>query len=59
MRKIKRRAKKLIWPNPLLGMNEYQPLTHGIRAAPPLIDVFLSDHNLESLLQLKTHLTDV
>lgn len=57
--KIKRRAKKLIWLNPLLGMNDYQPLARGIQAALPLIDVFLSAHNLESLLLLETHLTDV
>jgi uncharacterized protein len=53
---IKRRVRKLIWLNPLLGMAEYQPITRGMNAALPYIDVFVPAHNLESLLQLETHL---
>ncbi len=53
---IKRRARKLIWLNPLLGMEDYQPLTRGMNVALPYIDVFAPAHNLESLLQLERHL---
>jgi uncharacterized protein with von Willebrand factor type A (vWA) domain len=53
---IKRRVRKLIWLNPLLGMTDYQPVTRGMSAALPWIDVFASAHNLESLLELETHL---
>lgn len=53
---IKRRARKLIWLNPLLGMSDYQPLTRGMTAALPLIDVFAPAHNLESLLALERYL---
>jgi len=53
---IKRRVRKLIWLNPLLGMAEYQPITRGMSAALPYIDVFAPAHNLESLLDLETHL---
>ncbi len=53
---IQRRVRKLIWLNPLLGMADYQPLTRGMSAALPHIDVFASAHNLESLLQLENHL---
>ena len=53
---IKRRVRKLIWLNPLLGMADYQPITRGMSAALPYIDVFAPAHNLESLLDLETHL---
>ncbi|MFI5106822.1 MAG: VWA domain-containing protein, partial [Terriglobales bacterium] len=54
---IKRRVRKIIWLNPLLGMAEYQPVTRGMSAALPFIDVFAAAHNLESLLALERHLT--
>jgi uncharacterized protein with von Willebrand factor type A (vWA) domain len=54
---IKRRVRKLIWLNPLLGMADYQPITRGMSAALPYIDVFAPAHNLESLLNLEAHLS--
>jgi uncharacterized protein with von Willebrand factor type A (vWA) domain len=57
--RIRRRVRKLIWLNPLLGMEGYRPLTRGIRAALPLVDAFLPAHNLESLLRLENHLRHV
>ena len=53
---IKARVRKLIWLNPLLGMRDYQPVTRGMSAALPHIDVFAPAHNLESLLALERHL---
>jgi len=53
---IKARVRKLIWLNPLLGMRDYQPVTRGMSAALPYIDVFAPGHNLESLLSLERHL---
>lgn len=53
---IKRRVRKMIWLNPLLGMTDYQPITRGMSAALPYIDVFAPAHNLESLLNLEMHL---
>lgn len=54
---IKRRVRKLIWLNPLLGMTDYQPITRGMSAVLPYIDVFAPAHNLESLLNLEMHLS--
>ncbi|MBV8175244.1 MAG: VWA domain-containing protein [Verrucomicrobia bacterium] len=54
--KIKRRVSRLIWLNPLLGLEEYEPVTRGMTAARPYIDVFAPAHNLESLLALERHL---
>ena len=50
---IHRRAKRVIWLNPLKGMKDYQPLARGMQAALPSIDDFSSAHNLESLLELE------
>jgi uncharacterized protein with von Willebrand factor type A (vWA) domain len=56
LRLIKRRVRTVIWLNPLLGLREYQPVTQGMSAALPYIDVFAPAHNLESLLALEKHL---
>jgi len=56
LKKIRRRVAKLIWLNPLLGLEDYQPVTRGISAALPFIDVFAPAHNLQSLLALEEHL---
>ncbi|MCZ6676717.1 MAG: VWA domain-containing protein [Candidatus Poribacteria bacterium] len=50
-------AYKLIWLNPLLGADGYQPICRGIRTALPYVDYFLPAHNLESLVQLTKVLT--
>jgi uncharacterized protein len=56
MRAARRRAFKVLWLNPLLGLKDYQPLTRGMAAALPYVDVFAPAHNLESLLALERHL---
>jgi uncharacterized protein len=56
IRKIKNRVMKLVWLNPLLGLEDYKPVTRGISAALPFIDVFAPAHNLQSLLALEEHL---
>jgi len=54
--RLKRRAGKLIWLNPLLASHEYRPLTRGMQAALPHLDLFAPLHNLESLRALERHL---
>jgi uncharacterized protein with von Willebrand factor type A (vWA) domain len=53
---IHRRARRVVWLNPLLGTPGYEPLTRGMQAALPHIDVFAPAHDLESLAQLAQHL---
>ena len=53
--KMKHRAKKIIWLNPLLGISGYEPLTQGMAAAKPFADALIPAHNLESLLQLERY----
>jgi uncharacterized protein with von Willebrand factor type A (vWA) domain len=53
---IRRASRLLIWLNPLLGMEDYRPLTRGMSAALPYVDVFAPAHNLAGLLELEHHL---
>jgi uncharacterized protein with von Willebrand factor type A (vWA) domain len=55
--RIKRRAARVIWLNPLLGNPSYEPLTRGMAAALPLVDHFASAHNLTSLKELASKLS--
>jgi len=52
MQDIKRRCKKIIWLNPLLASENYEPLCKGMQAALPYLDLFLSVHNVNSLVTL-------
>jgi len=52
MRALKRRCRKIIWLNPLLASEHYEPLCKGMQAALPYLDLFLSVHNLNSLVAL-------
>jgi uncharacterized protein len=56
MRRAKQRAQKVLWLNPLLGLKDYQPVTRGMAAALPYVDVFAPANNLESLLALERYL---
>lgn len=56
MHALKRRCYRLIWLNPLLGNEGYQPRVAGMAAAMPFIDDFLPIHNLQSLRALSDHL---
>jgi uncharacterized protein len=56
MARLHRLCHRLIWLNPLLGSEQYQPLTRGMQAALGSIDDFLPVHNLASLEALAAHL---
>ena len=49
MKRLRRKARKLIWLNPLLGTPEYQPLCQGMRTALPYIDYFIPASTLKGL----------
>ncbi|MFK7846572.1 MAG: VWA domain-containing protein [Rhodothermales bacterium] len=52
MYRLKRSCHRLIWLNPLMGYEQYEPLTQGMQAALPYVDNLLSVHNLLSLEHL-------
>lgn len=53
---LRRRAGRIIWLNPLLGSADYAPVTRGMQAALPFINVFAPAHDLASLRSLEPHL---
>ena len=53
---LQRRAGRVIWLNPLLGSGDYTPVTRGMQAAMPFINVFAPAHDLASLRALEPHL---
>ena len=58
VQKIRLRSRKLVWLNPLKGMQGYEPIQRGMQAALPAIHHFGTAHNFESLMQLENILTD-
>ena len=52
MQGIRKKVRKIIWLNPLLGEPEYAPICRGMQAALPFADHFGAAHNLESLEKL-------
>ena len=46
---LRRSAHRLVWLNPLIGSEGYQPLTRGMAAALPYCDDFLAAHNVQAL----------
>jgi uncharacterized protein len=59
IQQIRRRTKRLIWLNPLKGMENYSPEARGMKEALPYIDTFRSAHSLNSLLELEDFLMNV
>jgi uncharacterized protein len=49
MGRLHRLAYQVIWINPRLAGDSYQPLAGGIVAAGPYVDHFLSGHSLEAM----------
>jgi uncharacterized protein with von Willebrand factor type A (vWA) domain len=56
MRRLRRRCRRIIWLNPLIGWRDYSPASRGMQAALPYIDLFAPAHNLESLAAIERHL---
>jgi uncharacterized protein with von Willebrand factor type A (vWA) domain len=46
--RLQRSCHRLIWLNPLIGTQDYQPLTRGLVAALPHVDDFLPARSLTS-----------
>jgi uncharacterized protein with von Willebrand factor type A (vWA) domain len=56
VRRLQRRCHRLIWLNPLLGRETYQPRVGGMQAALAYVDDFLPIHNFQSLEALAQRL---
>ena len=54
--RLQRSCHRLIWLNPLIGTEDYAPLTRGLVAALPFVDDFLPARTLRNLSDLALHL---
>jgi uncharacterized protein with von Willebrand factor type A (vWA) domain len=53
MRDLRKRCRRIVWLNPLLGWRGYEPVSAGMTAALPYVAIFAPAHNLESLEALE------
>ena len=56
MVRLRRRARRVVWLNPMLGWTGYEPLTRTMRAVLPYVDHFAPAHSLDALAALETEL---
>jgi len=52
MERLHKSCRRLIWLNPLLRYEGFEPRPAGVRAMLPHVDAFLPAHNVESLVDL-------
>ena len=57
--RLHRSCKRLIWLNPLLRYEQFEPKAKGIQAILPHVDEFRPIHNLESLTELTRSLSNI
>lgn len=57
MERLRKSCRRLIWLNPLLRYEGFQPKSLGVQAMLPHVDAFRSVHNLDSLAELAEALT--
>jgi uncharacterized protein with von Willebrand factor type A (vWA) domain len=56
MAALRRRARRIVWLNPMMGWKDYAPVAGGMQAALPYVDLFAPAHNLASLAALEPYL---
>jgi len=56
MARLRRRCRRIVWLNPMIGWEGYEPATAGMQAALPHVDLFAPAHNLDSLAALEPYL---
>jgi uncharacterized protein len=53
LKRLRGRARRLVWLNPLLGWKDYAPVARAMAAALDHIDCFATAHSLASLAELE------
>ncbi len=56
LKRLKRRARRLVWLNPLLGWKDYAPVARAMAVALDYVDCFATAHSLASLAALEDEL---
>ncbi|MBL8581610.1 MAG: VWA domain-containing protein, partial [Rhizobiaceae bacterium] len=52
MERLQKSCRRLIWLNPLLRFDGFEPRARGVRAMLPYVDEFRAVHNLNALADL-------
>jgi uncharacterized protein with von Willebrand factor type A (vWA) domain len=52
MTRLRRRARQIIWLNPLVATSGYEPTARGMAAALPLVDIFAAANDSASLWKM-------
>ena len=52
MERLSKSCRRLVWLNPLLRYEQFEPRAAGIRAMLPWVDLFVPAHNVDSLAEL-------
>jgi uncharacterized protein with von Willebrand factor type A (vWA) domain len=55
---LQRRARRVVWLNPLLARPDFSPVSGGMRAALPYVDLFAPGANLASIERVLPHLIE-
>lgn len=56
MAALARRCRRIVWLNPMMGWDGYQPVAAGIKAALPYVDLYAPANTLNSLRALEPYL---
>lgn len=59
MRDLRRRCRRIVWLNPLIGWEGYAPTARGIQAVLPFVDFYAPAHNINSLAALEPYLARI
>ncbi len=59
MKKLHKRCKRIVWLNPMIGWEGYEPSARGMAAALPHVDLFAPAHTLDSLAALEPYLARI
>lgn len=56
MARLRKRCRRIVWLNPMMGWEGYRPDARAMQAALPYLDLFAPAHNLKSLAALEPYL---
>jgi len=56
MRQLAKRCRRIVWLNPMMGWEGYEPSARGMQAALEHVDLFAPAHTLDSLARLEPYL---
>ena len=59
MRRLARRCRRIVWLNPMIGWDGYEPTARGMQAALPYVGLLAPAHNLKSLAALEPYLASL